>query len=81
MFVIGFAGFFMRRYDFPVAPAILGAILGPMMETQFRRALAISGGDATVFFTRPLSLTILLLALAALALPYAPKLWARLRQG
>ena len=36
----------MRRWDFPVAPAVIGLILGPLAETQFRRALAISQGDA-----------------------------------
>lgn len=51
----------------------------PLAEAQFRRALAISQGDPTVFFTRPLSLSILLLAVLALVLPYLPILWARLR--
>jgi putative tricarboxylic transport membrane protein len=79
MYAIGLAGFFMRRYDFPVAPVILGAILGPLMEAQFRRALSISQGNLTVFVTRPLSLTILLIALVALLLPYLPSLIARVR--
>ncbi len=39
MYLIGVMGFFMRRYDFPIAPVILGVILGPLMETQARRAL------------------------------------------
>ena len=39
MYAIGVMGFFMRRYDFPIAPVILGVILGPLMETQARRAL------------------------------------------
>ena len=39
MYAIGVLGFFMRRYDFPIAPVILGVILGPLMETQARRAL------------------------------------------
>ncbi|MGH3088001.1 MAG: tripartite tricarboxylate transporter permease, partial [Rubrobacteraceae bacterium] len=69
MYAVGVAGFFMRKFDFPVAPAILGAILGPLMETQFRRAIAISQGDLSVFVTRPLSLIILLLAVAVLLLP------------
>jgi putative tricarboxylic transport membrane protein len=69
VYVIGIVGFFMRLYDFPVAPAVLGSILGPMMETQFRRALAISQGDFSVFFTRPLTLILLLLALGVLVLP------------
>lgn len=67
--IIGVAGFFMRVYDFPVAPAILGAILGPMMETQLRRALSISQGDFSVFFTRPLTVGILIVALLILVLP------------
>jgi putative tricarboxylic transport membrane protein len=79
MYAIGILGFFMRRYDFPVGPVILGVILGPLMEAQFRRALSISQGDPSIFVTRPLSLAILLLALVALLLPYLPTLISRLR--
>ena len=49
------------------------------MEAQFRRALQVSQGDPTIFFTRPLSLAILLLALVPLVLPYLPALLKRLR--
>lgn len=66
---IGIVGFFMRVYDFPVAPAIIGAILGPMVETQLRRALTISQGDFSVFFTRPLTVALLLLSVAILVVP------------
>jgi putative tricarboxylic transport membrane protein len=76
---IGVVGFLMRQFDFPIAPTILGAILGPELENQFRRALNVGNGDLTVFVTRPLSLVILLLAAAALLLPYAPRIVARLR--
>jgi putative tricarboxylic transport membrane protein len=79
MYAIGVAGFFMRRYDIPVAPLILGVILGPLMEAQFRRALSISQGDATIFLRRPLSATILAVALLAALLPHAPRLLAALR--
>jgi putative tricarboxylic transport membrane protein len=79
MYLIGVFGFFMRRYDFPVGPTVLGVILMPLAEAQFRRALSISRGDPSIFFTRPLSLTILLLAACALILPYLPSLLARLR--
>jgi putative tricarboxylic transport membrane protein len=79
MYAIGILGFFMRRYDFPVGPVILGVILGPLMEAQFRRALSISQGDPLIFVTRPLSLAILLLAFVALLLPYLPALISRLR--
>ncbi len=79
MYGIGLVGFFMRRYDFPVGPTVLGVILVPLMEAQFRRALSISQGDLTIFLRRPISLTILLLAVAAVLLPYVPALIARLR--
>ncbi len=53
MYVIGVLGFFMRRFDFPVAPVILGVILGPLMEAQFRRTLLVSDGDFGAFLERP----------------------------
>jgi putative tricarboxylic transport membrane protein len=79
MYAIGVVGFFMRRFEFPIAPVILGVILGPVMEVQFRRALVASGGDATVFVDRPLTVALLSAALLALVLPYAPSIVGRLR--
>ena len=76
LFVVGIIGFLMRRYDFPVAPAIIGLILGPLAEAQFRRALTISQGDPSVFVTHPLSLFLLLAALTVLV---APLIWNRFR--
>jgi putative tricarboxylic transport membrane protein len=73
MYLIGVVGFFMRRYDVPVAPMILGVILGPLLEEQFRTALQVSQGDLSVFVTRPISLVILLVAVAALFLPFVPR--------
>jgi putative tricarboxylic transport membrane protein len=69
VYVIGLVGFLMRRFDFPLAPVIIGAILGPMAEQQFRRALAIAQGDGFVFFTRPISATLLAVACLVLTLP------------
>jgi putative tricarboxylic transport membrane protein len=69
LLVIGVAGFLMRRFSFPVAPAVIGMILGPLAEQQFRRALAIARGDYLVFFDRPISLTLLILSAVALLLP------------
>ncbi|MGH2402621.1 MAG: tripartite tricarboxylate transporter permease [Candidatus Limnocylindria bacterium] len=77
MYLIGVLGFFMRRYDFPVGPMILGVILAPMLEAQFRRALQLSQGDLTVFVTRPISAILLLIAAATLVLPYVPRLLGR----
>ncbi|EYD78115.1 Tricarboxylate transport membrane protein TctA [Rubellimicrobium mesophilum DSM 19309] len=70
----------MRALDVPVAPAIVGLILGPLAEQQFRRALAISQGDATVFLTHPISLALLLLATLLVALPPIMRQRARARR-
>ena len=76
---IGVVGYFMRHFDFPIAPVILGAILGPMMELQFRRTLLLANGDFTVFVSRPLTATLLGLVVLAVLLPYLPRMIARLR--
>jgi putative tricarboxylic transport membrane protein len=69
LFIVGIIGFLMRRYDFPVAPAVIGLILGPMAEAQFRRAMTISQGDPSVFVTHPLSLGLLVIALLVIIMP------------
>jgi putative tricarboxylic transport membrane protein len=79
MFAIGVGGFLVRRLDFPVGPIVLGVILGPLLETQFRRAMSIAQGDLSIFVTRPLSAAILAFAVGALVLPYLPRIVARLR--
>jgi putative tricarboxylic transport membrane protein len=60
----GVIGWAMKRVGFPAAPMVLGVILGPLAERYFMTSLANSGQDWTVFFTRPISLTILILAFA-----------------
>jgi putative tricarboxylic transport membrane protein len=70
LYVFGLLGFAMRRWGFPVAPAVIGLILGPLAETQFRRALSISPGDARVFFTSPISASLLALTAALIVVPW-----------
>ncbi|MCX7377307.1 MAG: tripartite tricarboxylate transporter permease [Alphaproteobacteria bacterium] len=77
LYVIGIVGFLMRRYDFPTAPVVIGMILGPLAEQEFRRAMTISNGDWSVLVTQPLSAT--LLALAAVAL-LGPMVWRMARR-
>lgn len=60
--IFGMIGYIMLRYDFPVAPMVLAQILGGMMESNFRRALSMSQGDPMIFFTRPITVVILALA-------------------
>jgi putative tricarboxylic transport membrane protein len=69
LLLVGVLGFAMRMLDVPVVPCLLGLILGPMFETQLRKAMMISLGDPTIFVTRPISLTFLLLAVAFLVTP------------
>ncbi len=69
LFAIGLLGLGMRRFDFPAAPVLVGMILGPMAEKQLRNALSISQGDWSVFVTRPISLSVLLLTAAVLVVP------------
>jgi putative tricarboxylic transport membrane protein len=69
LYVFGLLGFVMRRWDIPVAPAIIGLILGPLAETQFRRALAISQGDLSVFITQPISAAVLAVSALLLVVP------------
>lgn len=65
--VIGMVGFLFRRYDFPLAPVMIGVILGPLAETSFRNALLSSGGDYSTLVGSPITLTMYGLMLIVLA--------------
>ncbi len=69
LYVLGALGFVMRRFDIPVAPAVIAVILGPVAEEHFRRALQLSQGSYATFVTRPISGSILLLAALGLIVP------------
>jgi putative tricarboxylic transport membrane protein len=77
--VFGIMGFLMRRYDFPIAPVVIGLILGPIAEAQLRRALSISLGDPMVLLQSPLSATLLAFALIALVAPFVLRGLGRLQ--
>src|SRR5262245_50228704 len=62
MIACGLAGYFLRKIDLPVAPLVLGLILGPFIEKSLRTSLEMSGGDFSIFYTRPLCLALLLIA-------------------
>ena len=69
LWIIGVVGFGMRCFGVPIAPCIVGLILGPLAEQQFRRALTISQGDPSVFVTHPISLALLTIACLLVILP------------
>jgi len=65
----GILGYFLSKNDYPIAPLVLGLVLGPMIENNMRRALTISDGDYSLFFTRPLSLAFLIVTALWLLIP------------
>jgi putative tricarboxylic transport membrane protein len=69
LYLVGGVGWAMRVLDVPLVPAVLGLILGPLAEQQFRRALAISQGDYAVFVERPISAALLAVAAAVVLIP------------
>ncbi|HEY4074414.1 MAG TPA: tripartite tricarboxylate transporter permease, partial [Herbaspirillum sp.] len=81
--VFGVAGAIFVALKFPVAPILLGYVLGPMVEENFRRAVLISRGDLFVFLDRPISATFiglsLLLVLVQIAFPLLVNMRNRLR--
>jgi TctA family transporter len=68
----GLVGWVFHLLECPPAPLLLGSILGPMMEENLRRTLLISGGDATVFVSRPISAGLLVVAAALVVLIALP---------
>ena len=68
----GFIGYLFGKLDCEAAPLLLGFVLGPMMEENLRRALLLSRGDPAVFVTRPISATLLVLAVLLLVIVLAP---------
>jgi putative tricarboxylic transport membrane protein len=76
MVLVGLMGYVFRVYDFPIAPVLIGLILGPMAEGYLRTALAAGQGNPIVLVSTPLSAIVLTLALLFL---FAPALLRRLR--
>ena len=76
LLVVGVLGFFMRRYGYPIAPMVVGLILGPIFENQLRRSLAISQGDPTALIASPIAATIYISLIVIFALSY----WMKRRQ-
>ena len=78
MVIFGIGAFFLRKFDYPLAPAVLAIVLGPIAEPTLRQSLLLSSGDPSIFFTRPIAGPITIIALILLFLP-ALKLLRRRR--
>jgi len=72
--LFGFIGYIFVKLECEPAPLMLGFVLGPMMEENLRRAMLLSRGDPMTFFTRPISLGLLIAAAALLCIVLAPAL-------
>ena len=69
IFLFGVAGYLMRKLNYPMAPAVLAIVLGPLAEKAFRQSLIGEQGDVMVFFERPLSASFMVLAVVLFAYP------------
>ncbi|MEW6624665.1 MAG: tripartite tricarboxylate transporter permease [Bacillota bacterium] len=73
MIFFGVVGYILCKFEMPFGPLILGLILGPIAESNFRRSLIISDGSMTVFLTRPISLILIIAVVFILVLPTLKK--------
>lgn len=79
LLAIGVAGFVMRRYSIPLAPVLIAAILGPLAETQLRRALAVSEGDPAILVSSNITVALYALMAVAVAISVLQHVRRRLR--
>lgn len=70
MVLVGFVAFVLRMLDYPLAPAVLAIVLGPIAEPKLRQSLLLSDGDFSIFFTRPIAGPITVIALILIFLPF-----------
>ena len=81
MIVFGIIGFFMKKFGFPVTPLCIALVLGKLFETNLRRSLILSKGNPFVFFTRPISCGILILAVFILFFPIVSNMLANKKKA
>ena len=81
MTMFAIVALFLRIIDFPMAPMILGFILGGMMEDNLRRALTISDGSFAFLWERPITLTILIITVILLLMPIISEFIAKRKKG
>lgn len=80
LLIFGFVGYFTRKYGYPAAPAILAYILGPIMEKNLRRSMALSHGSLAIFFDRWICVILIVLIILLLFLPSAINFWLEWRK-
>jgi putative tricarboxylic transport membrane protein len=81
MFIFGVVGYILRKFHFELGPLLLAFVLGRLLESSLSQALLISGGDFSIFFTRPISATILSCAALMILIPLITRLVKKFRKG
>lgn len=81
LIAIGLIGFMMRRYEVPIAPVMIAVVLGPLAESELRRALAVSEGDASILVSSPFTVTLYLVLAVAVLLSIVQHLRHRRREA
>lgn len=77
----GFLGYFMRKFEYPLAPTVLALVLGKMMESNLRRSLLISNGDWGIFLTKPISIIFIILAFVSFFSPIIRMHMGKIKQS
>lgn len=78
LLLLGGVGYMLRKYDFQLAPMVVGAVLGPLIEKHLREGLFMSQGDIAVFYSSPIAVTIWMTVLLVMSLPLLRTCWERL---
>jgi putative tricarboxylic transport membrane protein len=81
MIIFGIVGYMMRKLEYPLAPAVLAIVLGPLAEPALRQSLLISNGEFSIFFSRVYSAPIMISALILLALPLLKPIFKLAKQS
>jgi len=80
MFGFGVVGYLMRKLDYPMAPAVLAIVLGPLAETSMRQSLLMSQGEFAIFFERPIAGPIMVVAIVLFLLPLLKMIKDRIKR-
>ena len=81
MLIFGIVGYLMRKLDYPLAPAVLAIVLGPLAEPALRQSLIISDGEFSIFFTRDYAGPIMIVAILLLFMPLIKMGWDKMRKS
>jgi putative tricarboxylic transport membrane protein len=79
MVIFGVIGYLFKKFEYEAAPLVLALVLGPMLEAALRRSLLLSAGNPLIFFTRPISGVLMLVAFFLLCYPLVP--WLRKKRA